>query len=96
MDLSRNNAVKAAAVALSHPLRLDLLSIFATERLVSAEDAAKATGAPLGHLAYHMAKLERLGLLSSKHRDDRGTGYGIYEALPPARQLITALQAIAG
>ena len=73
--------------ALSHPLRLRLLELFAQEAR-TAKQAAEVLGEPPTRLYHHVAALERAGLIRLKEtRQNRGTTEKYYEAARPLRPL---------
>jgi DNA-binding transcriptional ArsR family regulator len=65
--------------ALSHPLRLRLLELFA-ERPRTTKQAAEALGEPTTKLYHHVAALERAGLVRLREtRQNRGTTEKYFE-----------------
>ncbi|HEY4573248.1 MAG TPA: winged helix-turn-helix domain-containing protein [Thermoanaerobaculia bacterium] len=65
--------------ALSHPLRLRLLEVFA-ERPRTTKQAAEALGEPTTKLYHHVAALERAGLVRLREtRQNRGTTEKYFE-----------------
>lgn len=69
--------------ALSHPLRLRLLELFAQDPR-TAKQAAEVLGEPPTRLYHHVAALERAGLIRLKEtRQNRGTTEKYYEVVRP-------------
>jgi DNA-binding transcriptional ArsR family regulator len=69
--------------ALSHPLRLRLLELFAHQPR-TAKQAAEVMGEPPTRLYHHVAALERAGLIRLREtRQNRGTTEKYYEAIAP-------------
>ena len=69
--------------ALSHPLRLRLMELFAAKPHTTMQ-AAEALGQPPTRLYHHVAALEGAGLVRLREtRAKRGTTEKYYEATPP-------------
>ena len=69
--------------ALSHPLRLRLLELFAHEPRTTKQ-AAEVLGEPPTRLYHHVAALERAGLIRLREtRQNRGTTEKYYEVVKP-------------
>jgi DNA-binding transcriptional ArsR family regulator len=77
--------------ALSHPLRLRLLELFAHQPR-TAKQAAEVMGEPPTRLYHHVAALERAGLIRLREtRQNRGTTEKYYEAValqPVGREVL--------
>jgi DNA-binding transcriptional ArsR family regulator len=86
-DAKRRNTSGDGALAqvraLSHPLRLRLLELFALKARTTMQ-AAEALGQPPTRLYHHVAALEEAGLVRLREtRAKRGTTEKYYEATPP-------------
>ena len=85
-DAPRRRASGAGALdqvrALSHPLRLRLMELFATRPRTTMQ-AAEALGQPPTRLYHHVAALEGAGLVRVREtRAKRGTTEKYYETMP--------------
>jgi DNA-binding transcriptional ArsR family regulator len=65
MAMSKQDREKAIVIALSHPLRVQILEKLAanTNGGLSPSDMAKSLGAPLGNVSYHVRCLADAGVL---------------------------------
>jgi hypothetical protein len=63
-NITENSASVVMGKALSHPLRVRILTgMNAPRRRLSASEFAEETGVPLGLVAYHFRKLDRYGCI---------------------------------
>jgi DNA-binding transcriptional ArsR family regulator len=77
----RKGADQTLAKVVSHPLRIEALSIL-VERPASPKELAAELGSPVGNVSYHVRELERIGMIELvEEKKRRGAIEHFYRAI---------------